>query len=94
MRGLKVSSLLPSNKNRSLLVHSLAREFELLKQDVDGSSATLHPLRPAPADLKQLLTYHDRDYLEHLLGGDVIARPVHSDQTDFGLEEARIQSSA
>ncbi|RPD65254.1 Arginase/deacetylase [Lentinus tigrinus ALCF2SS1-7] len=84
---VKLSSLLPSNKNRSLLVHSLVKEFGLLNPDAGGSSATLLPLRPSPADFKQLSAYHDRDYLEHLLSGDVIATPNHSQSGEYGLEE-------
>ncbi|KAI0718355.1 hypothetical protein C8T65DRAFT_638688 [Cerioporus squamosus] len=84
---VKVSSLLPSNRNRSLLVHSLVKEFGLFDADSRGGRATLHPLRPTSADFKQLSAYHDRDYLEHLLHGEVIATPNMSGGGEYGLEE-------
>ncbi|KAI0764765.1 histone deacetylase complex protein [Fomes fomentarius] len=84
---VKFSSLLPSNRNRSLLVHSLVKEFGLLNaQDGDGRPSA-RPIRPAPADLKELSAYHDRDYLEHLLAGDVKRAPDHLKDTEYGLEE-------
>ncbi|RDX46705.1 Arginase/deacetylase [Lentinus brumalis] len=84
---VKASSLLPSNRDRSLLVHSLVKEFGLLNADSDDGRAVLQPIRPTPADFKQLSAYHDRDYLEHLLHGEVIATPTQSSGGEYGLEE-------
>ncbi|KAI0746555.1 histone deacetylase complex protein [Daedaleopsis nitida] len=84
---VKVSSLLPSNRNRSLLVHSLVKEFGLLNAQSKDDAACAKPLRPSPADLKDLSAYHDRDYLDHLLNGVVKRAPDQGKDTEYGLEE-------
>ncbi|EIW55921.1 histone deacetylase 8 [Trametes versicolor FP-101664 SS1] len=85
---VKASSLLPSNKNRSLLVHTLAKAYGLLSpREPEGSgSATLTVLRPIPADTKELSAYHDRDYLEFVLKSN--QAPSEEDMNaEFGIEE-------
>ncbi len=66
------------------------KEFGLLNADSDDGRAVLQPLRPTPADFKQLSAYHDRDYLEHLLHGEVIATPTPAGGGEYGLEEVRV----
>ncbi|KAL4254406.1 Histone deacetylase domain superfamily protein [Abortiporus biennis] len=87
---LKISSLLPSNRNRSLLVHSLTKELGLLSTG-KNHLAQLRILRPSPATLEDLSSYHTKDYLEFILneknfeGIDEYSGP--SDHTEYGLEE-------
>ncbi|KAF9220724.1 histone deacetylase 8 [Gyrodon lividus] len=80
---VKVSSLLPSNKNRSLLVHSLVSALGLLSPD-DQKRFKL--LRPRRATQRDLLSYHTRDYLGYALNPS----SNHEDQaqlSQFGLED-------
>ncbi|KAI0937662.1 hypothetical protein AcW1_001515 [Taiwanofungus camphoratus] len=85
---VKTSSLLPSNKNRSLLVHSLVKAYGLLNPQSNDQQSRLQLLRPVPADYKALSAYHSRDYLEFVLSPQ---KSPHSDgasqQTEYGLEE-------
>ncbi|KAH9855639.1 histone deacetylase 8 [Lenzites betulinus] len=85
---VKVSSLLPSNKNRSLLVHTLVKAYGLLSSGVEASSqnrSVLQLLPPPPADSKELAAYHDQDYLDYILN----ARSYTQDDlnAEYGLEE-------
>jgi histone deacetylase 8 len=61
---VKVSSLLPSNRNRSLLVHTLIKSFGLLHH------RCVEVVKPCPATLKDLTQYHDREYLDFILSGN------------------------
>ncbi|EGN92545.1 hypothetical protein SERLA73DRAFT_65582 [Serpula lacrymans var. lacrymans S7.3] len=86
----KVSSLLPSNKNRSLLVHSLASSLGILvpKQKHNGQHIRL--IRPNRATLKDLSVYHTRDYLDFSLNPDNHSENVQqepNESADFGLED-------
>ncbi|KAF8634841.1 hypothetical protein AX17_004091 [Amanita inopinata Kibby_2008] len=63
---VKTASLLPSNKKRSLLVHSLIKSLGLLSTNVAGRRR-LEIIKPQPATLKDLAQYHDRDYLDFVL---------------------------
>ncbi|KAH9941299.1 histone deacetylase 8 [Epithele typhae] len=81
---VKVSSLLPSNKNRSLLVHSLVKAFGLLSTDDAGLG--VQSLPPSPAEFRELSAYHDRDFLEHVLKEDVSTEDDANEE--FGLTEA------
>jgi histone deacetylase 8 len=56
----KVSSLLPSNRNRSALVHSLASALGLFK---GGEGNPLYTLKPERATPEELRLYHDQDYI-------------------------------
>ena len=76
--------MLPSNKNRSLLVHTLVKEFGLLSQDVLGGRR-IQAVQPTPANVRELTTYHDRAFIELLLsekGGT-----VGDGGEEYGLEE-------
>ena len=86
----QVSSLLPSNRNRSLLVHSLVSALGLFKAADPAGRKCIQVLRPRKATARELLAYHTRDYLECAL------RPRGSsddqDQSqiaEFGLEDVR-----
>lgn len=56
---VEVGSLLPSNRNRSKLVHSLVASLGLLKN--------VQAVKPVPATLQDLAEYHSSDYLDALL---------------------------
>ena len=68
-------------------MHKLVQGFGLLEPKEDDPTVTLQPLRPSPAQFRDLSAYHDRDYLERLLRGEVdgVTDDVH--QTEYGLEE-------
>ncbi|CCL99398.1 uncharacterized protein FIBRA_01416 [Fibroporia radiculosa] len=85
---VKFSSLLPSNRNRSLLVHSLVKAFGLLDPSACNEKTCLHILRPTPAGHKDLLLYHTRDYLELVLKPNNEHFTHDSNRkAEFGLEE-------
>lgn len=83
----KFSSLLPSNKNRSVLVHTLAKELGLLSSKFT-SPRSICPVRPQLATLADLSAYHTRDYLEFVLNPN---NPQSVDKDgavgEFGLED-------
>ena len=80
----KVSSLLPSNKNRSLLVHTLVKEFGLLTPNV-SDGGRVQAVRPTPANVRELTIYHDREFVEHLLSEK--GSELSNENEDHGLEE-------
>ncbi|KAG8940117.1 hypothetical protein FRC03_005774 [Tulasnella sp. 419] len=93
---VKVSSLLPSNKGRSLLVHSLVKSFGFFKPSEKDPPIknTLIFLKPVPATQKDLLVYHDQDYLDKVLSpvsqedASVSQKgSTDSDNAEFGLED-------
>ncbi|KAI0777517.1 histone deacetylase 8 [Trametes elegans] len=83
---MKVSSQLPSNRNRSLLVHTLVKEFGIFSDRQPGKTE-LQLLRPIPAELRELSAYHDRDYLEHVLGSNTQKTGQITTNADYGIEE-------
>ncbi|KAK2459609.1 hypothetical protein APHAL10511_008364 [Amanita phalloides] len=76
---VKISSLLPSNKKRSLLVHSLIKSLGFLHPH-----GPLDLVRPQPASLKELAQYHDRDYLNYIFSNDF--RQI-SEDGQWGLQD-------
>ncbi|KAH0834910.1 hypothetical protein J3R83DRAFT_10558 [Lanmaoa asiatica] len=84
---MPVSSRLPSNKNRSLLVHSLVSAFGLqsLAQAPDGQKC-IKFLRPRKATSKELLVYHTRSYLDYALNPSNDYDDL-SQVAEFGLED-------
>ncbi|KAG6330652.1 hypothetical protein ID866_8439 [Astraeus odoratus] len=83
---MQVSSLLPSNRNRSLLVHSLVTALGLFKAVHPDGRKCIQVLRPRRASVRELMAYHTRDYLEYALSPS----NDHQDQsqmTEFGLED-------
>ncbi|CAL1703160.1 unnamed protein product [Somion occarium] len=82
---VKVSSQLPSNKNRSLLVHSLVKELGLLSPRSSNSQCSrLQLLRPNLASANDLSSYHARDYLDYVLN----CNHFSNDGTPFDAEKA------
>ncbi|TFK22393.1 Arginase/deacetylase [Coprinopsis marcescibilis] len=61
----KISSLLPSNKRRSLIVHSLIHSMGLLKHN--SESHRIQVVNPRRASFKDLAAYHSKEYLEFVL---------------------------
>ena len=59
----QTSSLLPSNRNRSALVHTLANAYGLLKPE----SRKCVVIRPRRAERKDLERYHEKGYLGMIL---------------------------
>jgi histone deacetylase 8 len=85
-----VSSLLPSNKNRSLLVHSLVSAYgtHSLALPADGQKC-IKFLRPRRATSKELLAYHTRNYLDYALNPSNDYEDL-SQIAEFGLEDVRV----
>lgn len=54
---LQISSLLPSNRFRSALVHQLVAAFARERP------GWIRIIRPVPATAKELLVYHDAEYV-------------------------------
>ena len=87
---IKAASLLPSNENRSLLVHSLISAFRLSAFENQGGSKALQVLKPIEATKKDLSAYHSRDYLDYVLdpknssGHSASATVITA---EFGLED-------
>ncbi|OJA15456.1 hypothetical protein AZE42_02207 [Rhizopogon vesiculosus] len=83
---VKTSSLLPSNRNRSLLVYSLIHAYGLLTTCNDQTSRRFVVVRPRPAGEKELLAYHTHDYLKYAM-----AQPSDAQNlliaSQFGLED-------
>lgn len=85
---VQVSSLLPSNKNRSLLVHSLVSAFGLQSLASPDGQKCIKFIRPRRATSKMLLAYHTRNYLDYALNPS----NDYEDSTqvaEFGLEDVR-----
>ncbi|TFK41576.1 histone deacetylase 8 [Crucibulum laeve] len=87
---VKVSSLLPSNKKRSMIVHSLISSLGLMKPDFSTTSR-LQVINPRRATYKELAVYHSRDYLDFVLEARHIdsspASLCTGTNTEFGLED-------
>ncbi|KAH7921557.1 Arginase/deacetylase [Leucogyrophana mollusca] len=86
---VKLSSLLPSNKNRSFVVHSLISALRLPHlQSIDGEKC-FQILRPGRASPKDLLVYHTREYLEYALNPSNVTElsPEGLQGAEFGLED-------
>ncbi|THH13393.1 hypothetical protein EW146_g6818 [Bondarzewia mesenterica] len=100
-RLAKISSLLPSNRNRSSLVHSLVASLGLLRPIAEKNTDLEYPptqvqvLRPSLATSKELSAYHDKEYVDFLLDSQAAAseRPLTFSvaqvelRDSFGLED-------
>ncbi|KAF8804773.1 Arginase/deacetylase [Phlegmacium glaucopus] len=82
---VKVSSLLPSNKGRSTVVHSLISSIGLMIPTF-SDSRRLQVVTPSKASYKDLAVYHSRDYLDAVLDPSSSANQASS-ATEFGLED-------
>lgn len=83
---VKISSRLPSNRNRSLLVYSLVHAYGLLATCTGQESQRFLVVRPRPAGQKELLAYHTRDYLEYVMNQSSDAQNL-LEASEFGLED-------
>ncbi|KJA14845.1 hypothetical protein HYPSUDRAFT_413674 [Hypholoma sublateritium FD-334 SS-4] len=63
----RISSLLPSNRKRSVIVHSLVSSLGLLNNTTTTCKRRLEVISPRKATYKELAAYHTRDYLEVVL---------------------------
>ncbi|KAF7979298.1 hypothetical protein HWV62_43012 [Athelia sp. TMB] len=82
-----ISSLLPSNKHRSFLVHTLIGAFKLTSRT---SGKRLQVVLPRPAGVKELGIYHTRDYIEYVLDAGAAGEDEgesDQDSKEFGLED-------
>ncbi|TDL22325.1 arginase deacetylase [Rickenella mellea] len=78
----QISSLLPSNPNRSTLVHTLVSKLGLLSPKLpDGTASPLRCLRPRDATRKELEMYHTAQYLDFVLD------PTNSDDSNISRDE-------
>ena len=84
-----MSSLLPSNKNRSLLVHSLVSAFCIQSLPLPDGQKCIRFLRPRRATGKELLAYHTRNYLDYALNPSNDYEDL-SQVAEFGLEDVRV----
>jgi histone deacetylase 8 len=81
----KVSSLLPSNKGRSTVVHSLTSALGLMNPGF-SNTRRLQIVTPSKASYKDLAVYHTRDYLDTVLDLSFSSNQA-SNATEFGLED-------
>ena len=84
-----MSSLLPSNKTRSLLVHSLISAFDVQSLALPDGQKCIKFRRPRRATNKELLAYHTRDYLDYALNPSNDYEDL-SKVAEFGLEDVRV----
>jgi histone deacetylase 8 len=77
-------SLLPSNRNRSTIVHALVTAFNLIRSPPDEASYVVSLLRPSPASESDLTAYHDRSYVDALLADAPDTDRMN--RNEFGLE--------
>ncbi|KAH7911174.1 hypothetical protein BJ138DRAFT_1126255 [Hygrophoropsis aurantiaca] len=84
---VKISSLLPSNKNRSLLVHSLFSALRLPYFQFPNGNRCIQILKPRRASPKELSIYHTHEYLEYALNPHNSAESTGLQGVEFGLED-------
>ncbi|CAE6469219.1 unnamed protein product [Rhizoctonia solani] len=78
---VRISSLLPSNRDRSTLVHTLVNAYGLLKR----TNCTL--VKPGRASRKDLERYHEAGYLDYVLQPHGDDEASKEDVAQFGLED-------
>ncbi|KZT22761.1 histone deacetylase complex protein [Neolentinus lepideus HHB14362 ss-1] len=84
----QISALLPSNKKRSLIVHSLASSLGVLSNVAkEGLRAEIRVVNPVPASYEELATYHSRDYLEFVLDPKNSRGIDALEGAEYGLED-------
>ncbi|KAF9561398.1 histone deacetylase complex protein [Agrocybe pediades] len=83
----KISSLLPSNQRRSVIVHSLINSLGLMSNSTGESKRRLRVVTPQRATRKDLAVYHTEDYLDMVLTPLENPTPSISADADFGLED-------
>ncbi|KAF5336322.1 hypothetical protein D9611_006471 [Ephemerocybe angulata] len=92
----KLSSLLPSNRNRAIMVHSLINALGILK-DNPTRPRRIQVVNPSRATRQALSTYHSKDYLDFILDASSQQKAQLEDSEsnrllalEFGLEDARL----
>ncbi|KAJ7484525.1 hypothetical protein FB451DRAFT_1436380 [Mycena latifolia] len=83
---MKISSLLPSNKNRSSLVHTLARSLGLFSRDF-SSVRTIALVPPQSAGFAELNSYHTKEYLDFVLDPQNVDSGDDGTKMELGLED-------
>ncbi|CAK5272980.1 unnamed protein product [Mycena citricolor] len=83
---MKSSSRLPANKNRSALVHTLARTLGLFSPTTDSSRALIL-VPPQKAQSAQLGMYHTKEYLDFILNEANANSSEDVTKAEFGLED-------
>ncbi|KAJ7255215.1 histone deacetylase complex protein [Mycena rebaudengoi] len=83
---MKVSSLLPSNRNRSTLVHTLARALGLFDREFSPSRAIVL-VPPLSAGFSELNIYHTKEYLDFVLDPLNVENGDDGTKTELGLED-------
>lgn len=61
----QAASLLPSNRARSSIVHSLANALGFFRPDI---LPNLRALKPSPASASDICAFHDSEYIGRFLG--------------------------
>ncbi|KAF7334219.1 Hist-deacetyl domain-containing protein [Mycena sanguinolenta] len=83
---MKISSLLPSNENRSTMVHTLARALGLFSKDF-SPTRTIALVPPQSAGFTELNTYHTKEYLDFILDPQTVANGSDATKAEFGLRD-------
>jgi histone deacetylase 8 len=94
----QISALLPSNKKRSMIVHSLVSALGLMKSNAsDRANRRLQVVAPRKASYKDLAVYHTRDYLDAVLDVNKADEEQETEvgiNAEFGLEDACLRESS
>ncbi|KAJ7154689.1 hypothetical protein C8R46DRAFT_1118133 [Mycena filopes] len=83
---MKVSSLLPSNINRSALVHTLARSLGLFSRDF-SPTRVIALVPPQAAAFTDLNAYHTKEYLDFILDPKNVDSGDDGTKKELGLED-------
>ncbi|KAJ6454679.1 hypothetical protein C8R45DRAFT_1111917 [Mycena sanguinolenta] len=83
---MKISSLLPSNENRSTMVHTLARALGLFSRDF-SSMRTIALIPPQSAGFAELNSYHTKEYLDFILDPQTVENGSDAAKAEFGLRD-------
>ena len=93
----QISSLLPSNEKRSMIVHTLMSSLGLMNPNY-SETRRLQVITPKRATYKDLAVYHTRDYLDAVLDSSKSKLDAHTAReqpqvvvnAEYGLEEVRV----
>ncbi|KAJ7322846.1 hypothetical protein DFH08DRAFT_712298 [Mycena albidolilacea] len=81
-----ISSLLPSNQNRSTIVHSLARALGLFSREF-SPVRTIALVPPQSAGFTELNKYHTKDYLDFILDPENVVNGTDETKMEFSLKD-------
>lgn len=82
---MQVSSRLPSNKQRSVLVHSLVSALGLISNHGGSETHRMQVANPRRATLQDLELYHSKEYLDYVLDQNAVEDERLS--AELGLED-------